>query len=96
MVFEMKNKELLPLIHLMVFFTIITVLIFVGFWYLVYSPDITDMLENSCEEYDMIYVYRNKGQHCLDENNILYPIYSECPKKMTKDGICEIRFIQNK
>jgi len=54
---------------------------------------VTDKLEATCNEYGMTYVYRNGG-NCLDKNNVLHPIHSECPQPHQR-GLCEIRFIQS-
>ena len=76
-------KYLLPIIIGIIILTLVISLN-------VFEP-VTDKLEATCNEYGMIYVYR-EGENCLDKDNVLHPIYSECPK-LRKSGLCEIRFI---
>jgi len=39
--------------------------------------DVIDKLEKACNEYNMNYEYR-EGTNCLDKNNVLHPISSDC------------------
>jgi len=83
----MKKEKLLPFLPLIIIgFLILFILIL----WIILEP-VTYKLEATCNEYGMTYVYRDGG-NCLDKNNILHPIYTECPKPH-KRGLCEIRFI---
>ena len=52
--------------------------------------DVIHKLETACNEYDMNYEYR-EGTNCLDKQNVLHPISSDCGKFRWEE--CEIRFI---
>ena len=52
--------------------------------------DVIHKLEEACNEYDMDYEYR-EGANCLDKENVLHPISSDCGKFRWDE--CEIRFI---
>ena len=55
--------------------------------------DVIDKLEQTCNEYDMSYEFR-EGANCLDEQNVLHPISYDCGIFRWEE--CEIRFIQSK
>ena len=53
--------------------------------------DVIDLLEDTCNQYDMNYEYR-EGPNCLDKQNVLHPISYECGKFSWSE--CKIRFIK--
>ena len=81
-----KNKEFF---YFIVF--LVGTILYISILLITLEP-VTDKLEATCKEYDMTYVFRD-GQNCLDKNNVLHPIYSECPPPYMR-GLCEIRFVK--
>ena len=71
---------------------IIIIIIYVTAMFIILEP-VTNKLKRTCDKFGMTYVYREGASYCLDNNNILQPIYTECPPPY-KRGVCEIIFIQ--
>ena len=76
------GTKILFVIWLIITLAVISLLIVFG--------DVIDKLEVACNEYNMDYEYR-EGINCLDKQNVLHPISSECGAFRWDE--CEIRFI---
>jgi len=66
-----------------------TIIIALGIGFIFFEST-NSKLDEACNEYGMIYEYRN-GKNCLDKDNVLRPIVSDCSIFRWKE--CDIRFI---
>ncbi len=81
---KIKTLTILYLITL----GVIGLAVLIGF---ILFEDVIHKLEETCNEYDMNYEYRD-GANCLDKKNVLHPISYDCV--IFRWDKCEIRFIQ--